>query len=170
VLADADTIVPGRELDDDAHVLIRFDNGAKGILMASQICAGAENNLSLRVIGEHGALQWSQHDPNTMQVFWNDQPTQIFRTGRWQDLPGEAAARHQRMPAGHPEGYIEAFANIYRNMARLLLTKANGQEPDPRDHDFPTHHDGYRGMALVQAVYDSSRRENTWVEPRQFAG
>lgn len=164
VLGDTGCRVPGRSLDDDAHVLLRFNNGANGILMASQVCSGAENNLAVRVVGERGTIFWQQHDPNTLTVYWNDDPPQILRTGRWQGLPGQAPAHYQRMPAGHPEGYIEAFANAYRSAARIILARAEGREPDPLDADFPTHRDGFRGMALVQAVHDSVTNGNQWTQ------
>lgn len=119
--ADISVMVPGRLLDDDGNVLLHMNNGARGILFASQISAGEENNLKIRVYGEYGGLEWSQHEPNTLILKWHDRPTEIYRTGVG-DLYPEANA-HRRIPAGHPEGYLEAFANIYRNFALAVIAK-----------------------------------------------
>lgn len=162
VLADAGTIVPGRTLEDDANVLVHFDNGARGVLIASQICAGNENPLNIKVYCEQGSLYWCQEEPNNLILRRSDQPLQVLRTGRWFDLPGEQAKHATRLPAGHPEGYVESFAVLYRNLARVLLAEASGEAVDERDRDFPTAHDGLRGMALIQAIHDSACGGNTW--------
>ncbi|MCY7329600.1 MAG: Gfo/Idh/MocA family oxidoreductase, partial [Saprospiraceae bacterium] len=159
--ADISIFVPGRQLDDDGNVLLHFDTGAKGILHASQICAGEENNLNIRVYGEKGGLEWRQMEPNTLLAKWLDRPTQIYRTGIGPQYP-EALA-HFRIPGGHPEGYLEAFANIYRNFALTLRARLEGRLPDPLYADFPTVHDGVRGMHFVEKVIESGKSAQKWV-------
>lgn len=159
--ADISTLVPGRLLDDDGNVLLRFDNGARGILHASQISAGEENNLNIRIYGEKGGLEWRQMEPNSLIVKWLDKPMQVYRTG-FGPLCPEAQA-HTRIPAGHPEGYLEAFANIYRNFAICVKARLEGREPDPIYMDFPTVHDGVRGMKFIEKVIASGRSKSKWV-------
>jgi predicted dehydrogenase len=160
--ADVSTFVEGRLLDDDANVLIRFNNGAKGVLHCSQISAGEENAINIRVYGEKGGLQWHQHDPNTMYVKWLDKPMEVYRTG----MPylGDVAAAHTRTPAGHPEGYLEAFGNIYRNFAKVVQARIDGVEPDPTFLDFPTVEDGVRGMKFIDAVIESGKQNAAWTK------
>ena len=160
--ADLSIFVDGRLLDDDGSVLMRFDNGAKGILFASQIAVGEENNLNIRVYGEKGGLEWHQQEPNTLIAKWLDQPTQILRTGVG-DLAPEAQA-HTRIPAGHPEGYLEAFANIYRNFAKCLQARLDGVAVDPVFDDYPSVSDGLRGMQFIEKVVESSSKGATWVD------
>ena len=160
--ADISTFVPGRLLDDDGNVLLHFEGGAKGILHASQIAAGEENNLNIRVYGEKGGLEWRQMEPNTLIAKWLDQPVQIFRTGG-NGTCAEAQA-HTRIPAGHPEGYLEAFANIYRNFAKCVKARLEGKEPDAVYMDFPTVHDGVRGMQFIEKVIESGRSSQKWVK------
>ena len=146
ICADLYAHVPGRRLDDDGSVLLRMDNGARGVLYASQISAGEENNLKIRVYGEKGGLEWAQMEPNSLIVRWLDKPMQVYRTGVGPLYP--ETHLHTRIPAGHPEGYLEAFANIYRN---LYL-------------DFPTINDGVRGMEFIEAVVRSGKDETTkWI-------
>ncbi len=159
--ADISILVPGRLLDDDGNVLLRMSNGARGILFASQVSAGEENNLKIRIYGEYGGLEWSQHDPNTLIVRWHEKHTEIYRTGVG-DLYPEAEA-HRRVPAGHPEGYLEAFANIYRNFAYAVIAKKEGKPQDPL-YDFPTVADGVRGMQFVQSVIESGKSQTKWVK------
>ncbi|MFN4255893.1 MAG: Gfo/Idh/MocA family protein [Saprospiraceae bacterium] len=159
--ADISTIVPGRQLDDDGNVLLRFDNGARGILHASQISAGEENNLNIRIYGEKGGLEWRQMEPNSLIVKWLDKPTQVYRTGVGPLYPESLA--HTRIPAGHPEGYLEAFANIYRNFAMCVKARLEGREPDPIYTDFPTVQDGVRGMKFIEKVIASGRSKSKWV-------
>jgi predicted dehydrogenase len=159
--ADISIFVPGRQLDDDGNVLLHFDNGAKGILHASQICAGEENNLNIRVYGEKGGLEWRQMEPNTLIVKWLDKQTQIFRTGVGPLYPESLA--HTRIPAGHPEGYLEAFANIYRNFAYCIRARIEGIKPDPVYMDFPTVQDGVRGMRFIEKVITSGKSKSKWV-------
>lgn len=160
--ADISTFVPGRLLDDDGNVLLHFENGAKGILHASQISAGEENNLNIRVYGEKGGLEWRQMEPNTLVVKWLDKPTQLFRTGVGALYP-EAQA-HTRIPAGHPEGYLEAFANIYRNFALCIRARMEGQTPDPVYTDYPTVQDGVRGMQFIERVIESGKSAKKWIK------
>lgn len=159
--ADLHTFVDGRQLDDDGSVLLRFDNGARGILYATQIAAGEENALHIRVYGEKGGLEWHQMYPNDLKIRWLDQPEQLLRTG-----VGDLVATAQvaaRIPAGHPEGYLEAFANIYRNFAHCLRAKLAGQEADPVYQDFPTVSDGVRGMQFIDRVIESSESHQKWL-------
>lgn len=160
--ADLHTFVEGRKLDDDGSVLLRFDNGAKGILFASQVCVGEENNLNIRVYGEKGGIQWFQQEPNTLYAKWLDKPTQILRTGVG-DLSPEANA-HTRTPGGHPEGYLEAFANIYRNFAKCVQARIDGVEVDPIYRDFPSASDGVRGMRFIERVVESSHQGAVWLD------
>lgn len=157
--ADLSIFVPGRKLDDDGNVLLRFDNGAKGVLHASQICNGEENNLNIRVYGEKGGIAWRQMEPNTLTVMYQDRPSTIYRTG-WAGLEREATA-HTRIPAGHPEGYLEAFANIYRNFAFCIQARLSGEEVDPLYTDFPSIEDGLRGMNFVEKVVAS---KGEWIK------
>ena len=160
--ADVSTFVEGRQLDDDANVLIRFNNGAKGVLHVSQISAGEENPVNIRVYGERGGIQWHQHDPNTMYVKWLDKPMEVYRTGN--GYMGSMAQAHTRTPSGHPEGYLEAFANIYRNFAKVVQAKIDGKEPEPEYLDFPTVHDGVRGMRFIDAVIESGEKNAEWIK------
>jgi len=160
--ADLSTFVEGRLLDDDGNILLRFESGAKGILHASQIAVGEENDLNIRIYGTKGGLQWRQMEPNSLFAKWMDKPTQIFRTGIG-ELSPEATA-HTRIPGGHPEGYLEAFANIYRNVAFCIQAKLKGETPNPLYTDFPTVLDGVRGMEFIKKVVESSQKGAVWVE------
>lgn len=161
--ADLNVMVEGRALDDDGNVLLKFENGAAGVLMASQVAAGEENGIKIRVYGEKGGLEWAQHEPNTMLVKWLDQPTQIFRAGgNYGDRLSSFATHNSRTPGGHPEGYLEAFANIYRNFALTLGAKMDGKEPTPEMLDFPGVEDGIRGMAFIDNVVLSSKSDQKW--------
>ena len=154
-------LVEGRQLDDDGNVLLEFENGATGILQASQISAGEENNLNIRVYGEKAGLEWHQMSPNTLEVKWQNAPSQIYRTGKG-DLC-EAASLHTRIPAGHPEEYLEAFANIYRNAAFAISAHIEGRKADPI-YDFPSVSDGVRGMEFINKVIESGRSSEKWTE------
>ena len=160
--ADLTTFVDGRLLDDDGNVLLRFEGGAKGILHASQISVGEENDLNIRIYGTKGGLQWHQMEPNTLLVKWMDKPTQVYRTGVG-TLSPEANA-HARIPAGHPEGYLEAFANIYRNVAYCIQARLKGEEVEAIYSDFPTVSDGARGMEFIEKLVESSQKGAVWVE------
>jgi predicted dehydrogenase len=158
--ADLTAFVEGRLLDDDANILLRFNNGAKGVLHSSQISVGEENNLNIRVYGEKGGLEWHQNEPNTMLVKWLDQPTQIYRTAN--GYLGANAAAATRTPAAHPEGYLEAFANIYKNFTNHIRATHEGRQPTEVELDYPTIEDGVRGMAFIEAVVASSKNNAAW--------
>ncbi|HSB92685.1 MAG TPA: Gfo/Idh/MocA family oxidoreductase [Flavitalea sp.] len=163
--ADLNIMVPGRALDDDGNVLLKYDNGAAGVLMASQVAAGEENALKIRVYGEKGGIEWAQHEPNTLIVKWLDQPAQILRAGgNYGDRLSKFAIHNCRTPGGHPEGYLEAFGNIYRNFALTLSAKIDGTQPTEEMLDFPGVEDGIRGMAFIDNVVDSARSETKWTE------
>jgi predicted dehydrogenase len=161
--ADLNIMVEGRALDDDGNVLLKFDNGAAGVLMASQVAAGEENALKIRIYGEKGGLEWAQHEPNTLLVKWLDQPAQILRAGgNYGDRLSSFATSNCRTPGGHPEGYLEAFANIYKNFALTLSTKLSGQEPTKEMLDFPRVEEGIRGMAFIDNVVASNQSDKKW--------
>jgi len=160
--ADLTTFVRGRKLDDDGNVLLRFKGGAKGILNASQVCVGDENNLNIRVYGTRASLEWHQEHPNELAIKFADKPRQIWRRGN--SYVGDTAKHFTRVPFGHPEGYLEAFGNIYREVFRAVAAELQGQ-PAPRDLDFPTIDDGVRGMLFIDAVLRSSRLGARWVKP-----
>ena len=160
VCAELNTMVEGRLLDDDGSVMLKFDNGAKGVLMASQVAAGEENNLKIRIYGEKGGIEWMQHEPNTLHVKWLDQPAQVLRAGGNYGAHLSSTAIHScRTPGGHPEGYLEAFANIYRNFALTLGCKMDGTTPTAEMLDFPGIEDGLRGMAFIDNVVASSQSD-----------
>jgi predicted dehydrogenase len=161
--AELNVFVPNRLLDDDGACLLRFDNGAKGVLMATQIAAGEENAIRIRIYGDKGGLDWQQMEPNTLIIKWLGQPMQVLRVGT--SLDSAVAAHNTRVPGGHPEGYLEAFANIYRNFSLTVRAKANGVQPTPEMLDFPGVDDGIRGMqfidTVVKAGYDDTAK---WVK------
>ena len=157
ICADLHTHIPGRRLDDDGSVLLRMNNGARGVLYASQISAGEENNLRIRVYGEKGGIEWAQMEPNTLIVRWLDRSMKVLRTGVGNLYP--QAQIHTRVPAGHPEGYLEAFANIYRNVAYCIQARIDGEEVDPLYLDFPGIEDGVRGMEFIEAVVSSGKQD-----------
>jgi predicted dehydrogenase len=161
--ADLNIMVPGRALDDDGNVLLKFNNGAAGVLMASQVAAGEENALKIRIYGEKGGIEWAQQEPNTLLVKWLHQPTQILRAGgNFGDRLSSYAVKNCRTPAGHPEGYLEAFANIYRNFALTLTARIEGTEASAEAMDFPTADDGVRGMAFIDNVVASGASNEKW--------
>ena len=163
VCAELNTMVEGRLLDDDGSVMLKFDNGAKGVLMASQVAAGEENNLKIRIYGEKGGIEWMQHEPNTLHVKWLDQPAQVLRAGGNYGAHLSSTAIHScRTPGGHPEGYLEAFANIYRNFALTLGCKIDGTTPTAEMLDFPGIEDGLRGMAFIDNVVASAQSDKKW--------
>ena len=161
--ADLNTMVEGRHLDDDGNVLLKFENGAAGVLIASQIAAGEENALKIRIYGELGGVEWAQHEPNTLIAKWLDQPTQILRAGaNYTGVLSSFATHNCRTPGGHPEGYLEAFGNIYRNFALTLGAKISGQQPTKEMLDFPRVEEGVRGMAFIDNVVKSSASKEKW--------
>ena len=159
--ADLTTFVKGRQLDDDGNVLLRFQGGAKGILHASQISIGDENNLNIRVYGTKAAIEWHQEHPNELVVKYPDRPREIWRRGNGyvQDVPGHFT----RIPAGHPEGYLEAFGNIYQEIFRAVRAEVSGKKL-PKNLDFPTIDDGLEGMLFIETVVKSSARGAKWVK------
>lgn len=160
--AELNVFVPGRLLDDDGAVLLRFDGGARGVLVATQIAAGEENALKIRVYGEKGGLEWSQMEPNSLIVKWTDKPMEIYRTGT--GFIGSASSANTRTPGGHPEGYLEAFANIYRNFSFHLRAKMNGEQPKREWLDYPGIEDGIRGMQFIDAVVKAGYNDDLkWV-------
>jgi predicted dehydrogenase len=158
--ADLSIMVEGRALDDDGNVLLRFDNGATGVLFASQVAAGEENALTIRVYGEKGGLEWAQQEPNTLLIRWLDQPSQIYRAGTPWLSP--VAKHNTRTPAGHPEGYLEAFANLYRNFALTLIARLDGATPSKEALDFPGVEAGVRGLAFIETLIRSNESLEKW--------
>jgi predicted dehydrogenase len=163
--ADLNVVVEGRHLDDDGQVLLKFDNGASGVLIATQVAAGEENNLKIRIYGEKGGIEWVQQEPNTLIVKWLDKPAQILRAGNnYPNILSPFATKNCRTPGGHPEGYLEAFGNIYHNFAQTLLAKMDGKTPTPEMLDFPGVEDGVRGMAFIDNVVASGNSDKKWTE------
>lgn len=160
--ADLSIMVPGRALDDDGNVLLRFNNGATGVLIASQVAAGEENPLKIRIYGENGGIEWAQQEPNTLLVKWLDQPTQVYRAGNGY-LSG-IAKFNTRTPGGHPEGYLEAFANLYRNFAITLMARIDGTTPPKEALDFPGVEDGVRGLAFIDNLIRSNQSTQKWTD------
>ena len=163
--ADLNIVVEGRALDDDGAVLLKFDNGASGVLMASQILAGEENALKIRIYGEKGGIEWAQQEPNTLLVKWLEQPAQVLRAGaNYSDRLSSFATQNCRTPGGHPEGYLEAFGNIYRNFALSLQARLDKKEPTKEMLDFPRVEEGIRGMAFIDNVVASGESKSKWTE------
>jgi predicted dehydrogenase len=161
--ADLNIMVDGRALDDDGNVLLKFSNGAAGVLMASQVAAGEENALKIRVYGENGGLEWAQQEPNTLLYKSLDQPTQILRAGSNYPKHLSSYATHNcRTPGGHPEGYLEAFGNLYRNFALTLSARIDGTNPPTEALDFPSVNEGIRGMAFIENVVNSAGSDVKW--------
>ncbi len=159
--ADINVVVPGRKLDDDGTVLLRFKNGATGVLIATQVAAGEENNIRIRVYGEKGGIEWGQDDLNSLLVKWRDKPTEIWRAG--ESYLSSITKHNCRTPAGHPEGWIEAFGNHYRNFALCLNAQMSGEKPLEEWLDFPSIEDGLRGMLFIEKVIESSRSDKKWL-------
>ena len=161
--AELNVFVPNRQLDDDGAALLRFDNGARGVLIASQVAAGEENAINIRIYGEKGGLEWAQMEPNSLIMKWPNAPMQVLRVGTSMD--SEIAAHNTRTPGGHPEGYLEAFANIYRNFSLTIRARANGEEPTAKMLDFPGVEDGIRGMQFIDTVVSAGYNDEVkWVK------
>ncbi len=158
--ADLSTFVKGRRLDDNVHVMLRYKNGARGMLWASQVAPGNENHLVLRVFGTKGGLEWCQEDPNYLWFTPFGEPKRLITRGGAGS--GAAAGRVTRVPPGHPEGYLEGFANIYQEAARAILAARDGKKPD-KAVMFPTVEDGVKGVAFVDACVRSSKKNAGWV-------
>lgn len=159
--AELTTFVKGRRLDDNVQIMLRYANGARGFLWASQVAPGNENNLAIKIYGTKGGLEWRQEHPN--QLFWSplNEPTRII--ARATGAAGPAAARVTRTPSGHPEGYLEGFANIYAEVARAIRAARTGEMLDPAV-TFPTIEDGVKGVAFITAAVESSQRGSVWVD------
>jgi len=166
ICADLTAFVPGRVLDDDGAVLLRFDNGARGVLNASQISVGEENGLSIRVYGEKGGLEWRQQEPNTLWLKWPDRPTEMLRTGG--SYLGSLAACNTRTPMGHPEGYLEAFANIYQAFAAQIRAFEAGEGVAARGADCPGIEAAVRGMTFIELAVAASASDIKWHPFEQY--
>ncbi len=161
--AELNTFVEGRPVDDDAAAFLHYTNGLHGVLHATQIAAGEENRIVIRVYGEKGCFEWHQMEPNTVIARWGDRPTEIIRTGN--GYMGDLAKWNTRIPGGHPEGFIEAFANIYRNFAMTIRAKAAGETPLPECMDFPNVYDGVRGLQFIETMVASGyNKEKKWIK------
>ena len=162
VAAELTTFIPGRKLDDDGNMLVRYKGGAKGILYASQISAGDENNLNVRIYGTDASLEWHQEHPNELTMKFADAPRQIHRRGN--SYNGTECAANTRLPFGHPEAFIEAFANVYLAAAEAIADEVNGKFPRSSGYDFPTVDDGVTGMAFIEAAVKSSQNNSAWTK------
>ena len=160
ICADLTTFVEGRDLDDDGSILLRFEGGAKGILFSSQISIGDENALHIRIYGDKGSLEWHQQEPNTLWLKWGDKPTEMLRTGG--EYLSVMATLATRTPMGHPEGYLEAFANIYAAFAGQIRARASGQQFDLRTADCPGINEAVRGMAFIELAVTASASNTKW--------
>ena len=158
--ADIHTFVKGRKLDDNAQIMLRFKNGAKGSIWSSQVAVGNENNLKIRVYGENGGIEWRQEDPNYLFYTKYGHPTQKITRGS--GSAGKEANDVTRIPPGHPEGYLEGFANIYRDVSRVLFSKINEQNYEQSNDCYPTIYDGIEGMKFIETVLDSSINNSKW--------
>lgn len=162
VCAELNSVVKGRLLDDDASMFLHFDNGASGILVCTQVAAGEENRLFIRVYGEKGGLEWAQEEPNTLILKWLDKPKETYRTGM--PYVSAAASLNTRTPSGHPEGYLEAFANLYVAFGKAVRDYKPGKKIDSRKYDFPDVEDGVKGMQFIEAVVRSSNSKQKWIK------
>jgi predicted dehydrogenase len=160
VCADLSAFVEGRELDDDGSILLRLERGAKGVLMASQVCVGEENALSLRIYGENGGLEWRQQEPNTLWLKWADRPTEMLRTGG--AYLGDLAGVNTRTPMGHPEGYLEAFANVYMAFTAQIRAHEAGSDKNLRFRDCPGIEEAVRGMNFIELAVTASGSDIKW--------
>jgi predicted dehydrogenase len=159
--ADRSTFLPDRVLDEDVNMLLRFKGGGKGVLTISQVATGEENGLILRVYGSKGAILWAQENPNYLTLYRYGEPRQVLTRG--QGYLSEPAKSCTRIPTGHPEGYLEAFATIYCGVIRAIRRHIDGEPMRPEEYDFPTVHDGLRGMRFIHQAVESSKRGAVWV-------
>ena len=159
--ADVTTFVEGRPIDDDVNILVHYKGGARGVLHASQVSIGEENNLNIRVYGTEGSLQWFQEHPNWLYCRSNSGPEEVYKRGN--DYLAEVARHNSRLPSGHPEAFLEAFANIYVNAGRTIAAKLCGDSPATYDLDYPTVQDGARGVHFILTALESGRRR-AWVD------
>lgn len=162
ICADLNTFVPGRRLDDDASVLLRFKNGARGVLWVSQVAPGEENHLQIRVYGTEGALHWDQEHPNHLSFYPSGGPVQVYR--RANGPTSAAAGRATHLPSGHPEAFFEAFGNIYMNIGDAIRARLQGRQPNELELDFPSVYDGARGVRFIEKVVESGKSSKKWIE------
>jgi predicted dehydrogenase len=160
IAADLNSFIPGATLDDDGSMLVRYEGGARGVLSASQISGGEENNLNIRVYGTEASLEWHQEQPNELIVKFADAPRQVWRRGN--SYNGPEAAKYTRLPFGHPEAFIEAFANIYLTAGEAISDYLAGTYPRAEGYDFPSVDDGIEGMAFIEAAVASSKENAAW--------
>jgi predicted dehydrogenase len=163
ICADTTIFVPGRRLDDDINALLRLQGGGKGALVVSQVATGEENGIRLRVYGSKGAIRWEQEDPNYLHVYRHGKPRETLSRGRSEYLSPEAMAA-SRTPWGHPEGYLEAFANIYLGAVEAIRRYIDGQPMKTAEYTFPTVYDGLRGMQFIYAAVESAKQGARWVK------
>jgi predicted dehydrogenase len=164
ICADLTTFVPGRRLDDDGNLLIRYEGGAKGVMIASQISAGEENDLRVRIYGTEGGLEWRQEEPNYLYHRPAEEPERVLKRGN--DYLCEEAKEASRLPPGHPEGFIEAFANVYMSVAATIRARQKQAEPGGLPRDFPTVYDGARGVRFIEKTVESSQSDTKWLDAR----
>lgn len=162
ICADKSTFLPDRKLDEDVNALLHLKNGGKGVLIISQVSTGEENGLKLRVYAEKGAILWKQENPNYLELYRYGQPRQTLTRG--QDYLSEQAKKATRIPSGHPEGYLEAFATIYDGVARAIRRYVDGKPMKTVEYEFPTIYDGVRGMEFIYAAVESYKKGSTWVK------
>jgi predicted dehydrogenase len=162
IAAELNTFIPGRPLDDDGSMLVRYQGGARGVIYASQISTGDENNLNIRVYGTEASLEWHQEHPNELIVKFAEKPREVWRRGN--SYNGPEASKNTRLPFGHPEAFIEAFANIYLAAAEAIADSIKGSYPRPEGYDFPTIADGVEGMAFIEAAVASSKANAAWTK------
>ena len=166
--ADKSTFLPDRKLDEDVNALLRFRGGGKGVLTVSQVATGEENGLRLRIYASEGAILWDQENPNEMRLYRHGQPRQVLTRGHGEYL-SEPANASTRIPPGHPEGYLEAFATVYGGAARAIRKHIDGAPLAIEDYEFPTIYDGVRGMQLIHKVVESSQKGSQWISMEPIA-
>lgn len=162
VAADLNTFIPGRQLDDDGSMLCRYEGGARGVLFASQISTGDENNLNVRIYGTKASIEWHQEHPNELIVKFADKPREVWRRGN--SYNGAVAQKYTRLPFGHPEAFIEAFANVYLAAAEAITDAVEGKFKGNEAYDYPTVQDGVDGMAFIEAAVKSSQNNGAWTK------
>ncbi len=163
ISAQLNTLIKERKMDDDGSVMLRYEDGVAGAILVSQVATGEENNVTLRIYGEKGGLEWNQMEPNSLIVRWEEGPMEVYRTGVSVRSITGGYDPGNRLPSGHPEGFIEAFANIYKQFEQALLDRKAGKSPPPHGYDFPTVEDGIQGMKFLEKVVESSRSEKKWI-------
>jgi len=163
ISAQLNTLVPQRKMDDDGSVILRYEEGVAGAILVSQVATGEENNVTMRIYGEKGGMEWNQMEPNSLIVRWQDKPMEIYRTGVSVAGLSPGYDPGNRLPSGHPEGFIEAFANIYKHFEQAVLDREEGKESPSGGYDFPTVEDGIKGMRFLEKVVESSLSDKKWI-------